>query len=55
MTMTRFTRVVVVLGTAFLSATAPAAVAPAQAVGGDSKTAIRWLQRAAAAPERAAA
>lgn len=49
--MTRFTRVVVLLGTAFLSATAPALIAPAQAAG-DSKTAIRWLQRAAAAPDR---
>ena len=50
--MTRFTRVVVLLGTAFLSATAPALIAPAHAANGDSKTAIRWLQRAAAAPDR---
>jgi negative regulator of sigma E activity len=46
-------RVVVLLGTALLSATCPVLVLPAQAgTSDDSATAVRWLERAAAAPDR---
>jgi sigma-E factor negative regulatory protein RseB len=51
--MAGFTRVVVLLGTAFLSVTSPVLLPPAHAAGDDdSASAIRWLQRAAAAPDR---
>ena len=51
--MAALPRVVVLLGTALFSATCPVLVAPAEArASDDSATAVRWLERAAAAPDR---
>jgi sigma-E factor negative regulatory protein RseB len=53
LTVSGFTRVVVLLGTVFLSATSPALLPAAQAAtDDDSASAIRWLERAATAPDR---
>jgi negative regulator of sigma E activity len=52
LTVSGFTRVVVLLGTVFLSATSPALLPAAQAATDDDSAAIRWLERAATAPDR---
>lgn len=53
LTVSGFTRVVVLLGTVFLSATSPALLPAAQAAtDDDSASAVRWLERAATAPDR---
>jgi negative regulator of sigma E activity len=50
--MAGLSRVVVLLGTAIFSVTTPVLVPSAHAADDDSASAIRWLQRAAAAPDR---
>lgn len=49
--LTGWSRMAVLLGTAFLSVAAPVAIAPAYAADDDG-TAVRWLERAAAAPDQ---